>query len=151
MVEGRPDVVGLVRVAEDHLVQLDAAELAALLERPPIDRLAATRLLRGALLEGFPALEQPFDDWLTDERRALIAGSPVTGEYDILEDRDSAYEVLGRRAEKKQADAEATGPEREQRSEPAPRRSTRQTPVEAAVTSSPKTSFAEPPTLTVAV
>jgi hypothetical protein len=64
-----------------------------------------------------------------EERRALIQNSPVSGQYDKVEDRESAYEVLNRKAQQKQEDVE------ERREEPAPRRSTRAGPVEAAITS----------------
>jgi DNA helicase HerA-like ATPase len=74
-----------------------------------------------------------------DERRAVMATSPVAGLYDKIEDRESAFEVLQARA-KRQADAEPTSiptAERDEpeRREPAPRRSTRATPLEAAITS----------------
>jgi DNA helicase HerA-like ATPase len=72
-----------------------------------------------------------------DERRALISTSPVAGLYDRIEDRESAFEVLQARA-RRQADAEATtaGDRGESaRREPAPRKSTRATPLEAAITS----------------
>ncbi|RYE71303.1 MAG: DUF853 family protein, partial [Hyphomicrobiales bacterium] len=82
-----------------------------------------------------------------EERRALIQTSPVAGQYDVVEDRESAYEVLTRRAQQKQEDgaaaeraaqaqkeAEAADKAR-RRDEPAVRRSTRATPVEAAITS----------------
>jgi DNA helicase HerA-like ATPase len=72
---------------------------------------------------------------IPDERRALIQNSPVAGQYDTVEDRESAYEVLTRRAEQKQdADVAEKAAPRE-RDEPAPRRSTRAGPLEAAITS----------------
>jgi DNA-binding SARP family transcriptional activator len=49
-------------------VWVDAAELARLLQRPPIERAGAIELWRGELLEGFPAIEEPFAHWLADER-----------------------------------------------------------------------------------
>jgi DNA helicase HerA-like ATPase len=82
-----------------------------------------------------------------EERRALMAASPVAGQYDTIEDRESAFEVLTRRAQQIQEDkaaaekaaearAAAEASERERRrDEPAPRKSTRATPVEAAITS----------------
>jgi len=76
-----------------------------------------------------------------DERRAFIASSPVAGLYDTIEDRESAFEVLQARA-RRRAEAEASAAEarapapREERAErPTQRRSTRATPLEAAVTS----------------
>ncbi len=80
-----------------------------------------------------------------EERRALIANSPVAGLYDSVVDRDSAFEVLGEKARRRQeqdaherrlAEAEAAAREAEKAARrDAPRRSTRQTPTEAAVTS----------------
>jgi DNA helicase HerA-like ATPase len=70
-----------------------------------------------------------------DERRAIIAASPVTGLYDKIEDRESAFEILTAKTKKRQ---EAETPNAPQRAEPAPkepRRSTRATPLEAAITS----------------
>jgi DNA helicase HerA-like ATPase len=77
-----------------------------------------------------------------DERKAVIAMSPVAGIYDKLEDRESAFEVLQARVKKRQED-EPTAPrvplpepeDEPPRREPAPRRSTRATPLEAAITS----------------
>jgi DNA helicase HerA-like ATPase len=67
------------------------------------------------------------------ERRTIIAGSPVAGLYDETLDRESAFEVLAEAAERKQA-AEAQA-ERREEDEPPRRRSTRQSPIEAAATS----------------
>ena len=83
------------------------------------------------------------------EREASIAGSPVGELYDTVLDRESAFEVLQKRARQEQlaeerssyeaqqrADAERVAAERARRERAAaPRRSTRQTPAEAAVTS----------------
>jgi DNA helicase HerA-like ATPase len=46
-----------------------------------------------------------------DERRAVIVGSPIAGRYDQAIDRESAYEVLQRRAERQvaQPDEATTG------------------------------------------
>lgn len=66
-----------------------------------------------------------------DERRQIIANSPVAGLYDEVIDRDSAYEQLQRKAEKR-VEEEA----RETKTEPKPRRSSRsgrQTTSEAAM------------------
>ncbi len=80
-----------------------------------------------------------------EERRALIATSPVAGQYDTPIDRESAFEVLDKRIKAREADAAAEREAREQakadaaraREEraAAPRRSTRAGPVEAAITS----------------
>lgn len=79
------------------------------------------------------------------ERDASLASSPVGGLYDTVTDRESAYEILQRRAEERQradqrleyeAEAERAAREREKAERAAaPRRSTRQTPTEAAVNS----------------
>ena len=82
---------------------------------------------------------------LPEERRALIANSPVAGVYDTAIDRDSAFEVLTAKTRARQeADAKATeaaaaateaaAAEKADRAA-APRKSTRAGPVEAAVTS----------------
>jgi DNA helicase HerA-like ATPase len=86
-----------------------------------------------------------------DERRAVMAGSPVAGTYDKLEDRESAFEVLQARVKQRQEDepAREEAPRRERKAAPpprereaappprerAPRRSTRAGPLEAAITS----------------
>lgn len=80
-----------------------------------------------------------------EERRALIASSPVAGVYDRVIDRESAFEVLSKKTEERQAseaaakqaqaDAKAAAAQEKADRAAAPRRSTRQTPVEAAVTS----------------
>ena len=66
------------------------------------------------------------------ERDALMATSPVAARYDQSADRDSAYEVLGRRAA---AAAGAAGKDTTPPAPPAPRSSGRQTVSEAAVKS----------------
>lgn len=80
-----------------------------------------------------------------EERRALIATSPVAGQYDTPIDRESAFEVLDKRIKAREADAAADREAREQAKADAararedraaaPRRSTRAGPVEAAITS----------------
>ena len=77
-----------------------------------------------------------------DERRAVMAGSPVAGTYDKLEDRESAFEVLQARVKRLQEDepGREEAPRREREAAPpprerAPRRSTRAGPLEAAITS----------------
>jgi len=79
------------------------------------------------------------------ERRAAMAGSPVAGKYDTAYDRESAYEVLDRRAQEALREAEFAAREAEiakreaaqhkaqdRAAAPARRTSSRQTPVEAA-------------------
>ena len=46
----------------------------------------------------------PIDD---ERRRAVMANSPMAGKYDTLMDRDSAYEMLAKRAEAAAREAEA--------------------------------------------
>ncbi|ODT79785.1 MAG: ATP-binding protein [Pelagibacterium sp. SCN 64-44] len=85
------------------------------------------------------------------EREAIIAGSPVAGLYDNPIDRDSAFEVLTRRARDKQLAEERqrqddeirktqrTYQDERARRSPAPRSSSRQTPTEAAMNSLART------------
>ena len=87
------------------------------------------------------------------ERDATLANSPVGGLYDTVIDRESAFEILARRARDKQladeraeydaarqAEAERLAKERERAAKAAaPRRSTRQTPTEAAMNSFART------------
>ncbi len=80
-----------------------------------------------------------------EERQAVMESSPVAGQYDTVVDRESAYEVLSRKADErlaeKAAQQQATAAAKEAaaraKAERAaqPRRSTRQTPVEAAINS----------------
>lgn len=83
------------------------------------------------------------------ERDATLANSPVGGLYDTVIDRESAFEILNKRARDKQladerAEYEAAREAEEERlakeraraeKAAAPRRSTRQTPTEAAMNS----------------
>lgn len=71
-----------------------------------------------------------------DERRQIMATSPVASLYDQVQDRESAFEVLQAKA-KRQVEAEAEAARREGREpgEKPKRRSTRATPLEAAITS----------------
>ena len=83
------------------------------------------------------------------ERDTVMAGSPVGGLYDTVIDRESAFEILQQRARDRQLDEERAQYEAQRQQEAerqakeraraekaaAPRRSTRQTPVEAATTS----------------
>lgn len=83
------------------------------------------------------------------ERDSIIANSPVGGIYDTVIDRESAYEILQRRAREIELEAERAAYEAERAKElarqakeqkaSAPRRSTRQTPTEAAATSFART------------
>ncbi len=49
-----------------------------------------------------------------EERAKLVAGSPVAGQYDHMIDRESAFEVLQKRAEEKVASAEQQRQQQEQ-------------------------------------
>jgi DNA helicase HerA-like ATPase len=72
------------------------------------------------------------------ERQVVLSRSPVAGRYDQAVDRESAYEVLHRRAEQQAAQAdEAAAGETEQRREESRQRGgrQRQSPVEAMITS----------------
>jgi hypothetical protein len=93
---------------------------------------------------------------LPEERRSVIANSPVAGVYDTPVDRESAFEVLTKKTQERQATeaearqaeldartaaAEAKTAAAQERAERAaqPRRSTRQSPTEAAITSFTRT------------
>jgi len=62
------------------------------------------------------------------ERKAVLDNSPVRGRYDTALDRESAYELLLKRAEKvaeetERAEQEAASAKRTKENEPKPRRS----------------------------
>jgi DNA-binding SARP family transcriptional activator len=67
LVAGGADRVHL----EPAQVEVDTALVEQVLGKPPSEREALAELYRGPLLEGFPALEQPFADWLANERAIL--------------------------------------------------------------------------------
>ena len=70
---------------------------------------------------------------LTDkERKEHLSRSPYKGRYDQVVDRESAYEMLKEKAQKQAAAAEQ---EKNKKSTAATKRSTRQSPVEAMVSS----------------
>lgn len=80
------------------------------------------------------------------ERESIIAGSPVAGLYDNPADRESAFEILARRARDRQLAEERQRQDDELRKtertyqDAAPRRSSnRQTPAEAAMNSLART------------
>ncbi|MBU1175696.1 MAG: DUF853 domain-containing protein [Alphaproteobacteria bacterium] len=73
------------------------------------------------------------------ERDAIIANSPVSGVYDKLVDRDSAFEILKKRAERLAGAAEQAAPRQPNGLPPMPRRSSRETPAEAAFKSLART------------
>jgi len=80
---------------------------------------------------------------LPDERRAIMANSPVAGLYDTPVDRQSAFEVLAAKTKQKQDDEERQrqldqqlkDAKKAEAQQPRARTSTRQTPAEAAMTS----------------
>ena len=77
-----------------------------------------------------------------DERASVLAASPLAGRYEAAKDRESAYEVLGTRAAQALRDAEieeARAALEKERAGAAPRRSNRQTPMEAALSSFART------------
>ena len=57
---------------EPLLAWTDTAELGRLMVRPPGEREPMVELWRGELMHGFPAIEQPFTDWLAEERARLL-------------------------------------------------------------------------------
>ncbi len=125
---------------EEAITQLGVGEaLVSVLEEKGVPSMVGRTLIRPPSGKVGPIKPE--------ERVALTQTSPVAGLYDTVIDRESAYETLTRRtAEKLDADAasaraeeyrkaaEAAAKEKE-RSEPAPRRSTRAGPLEAAITS----------------
>ena len=77
-----------------------------------------------------------------DERASVLAASPLAGRYEAAKDRESAYEVLGTRAAQALRDAEieeAREALEKERAGAATRRSSRQTPMEAALSSFART------------
>ncbi|MNT64996.1 hypothetical protein D3C72_2029440 [compost metagenome] len=83
---------------------------------------------------------------LPEERRSIIANSPVAGLYDSVVDRDSAFEVLARKARDRQLaedrqrqDDELRKSERTYQDDRPRRSSSRQTPAEAAMNSLART------------
>ncbi|MEQ1901324.1 MAG: helicase HerA-like domain-containing protein [Devosia sp.] len=127
---------------EEVITQLGIGEaLVSVLEEKGIPSMVGRTLIRPPSGKVGPITPE--------ERRAAIANSPVAGLYDAVVDRESAFEVLGKKAKEK-ADAEEklreqeeaakapsrpTYEDRNYRREPAPRRSSRQSVGEAAVKS----------------
>ncbi len=116
---------------EDVITQLGVGEaLVSVLEDKGIPSIVGRTLIRPPSAQVGPISPA--------ERDATLANSPVGGLYDTVTDRESAYEILQRRAEDRQSASERIDREAEAaRAEraTAPRRSTRQTPMEAAVNS----------------
>jgi uncharacterized protein len=116
---------------EDVITQLGVGEaLVSVLEDKGVPSVVGRTLIRPPSAQVGPISPA--------ERDATLAISPVGGLYDTVTDRESAYEILQRRAEDRQSASERIDREAEAaRAEraTAPRRSTRQTPMEAAVNS----------------
>ncbi|MEO5805994.1 helicase HerA-like domain-containing protein [Devosia sp.] len=131
---------------EEVITQLGTGEaLVSMIEDKGIPSMVGRTLIRPPSSRVGPILPE--------ERRALIANSPVAGLYDTVIDRDSAFEILAKKAKDKQ-DVESAQQVRddaqkqqEQQSRqyqdntrpPPARRSTRQSPAEAAVNSLART------------
>src|SRR5204862_309882 len=127
----------------DVITQLATGEaLVSVLEDKGIPSIVGRTLIRPPSGQVGPLLPE--------ERRSVIANSPVAGVYDTVVDRESAFEVLTKKtqerqateAEAKQAEldaktaaAEAKAAAAQERADraAAPRRSTRQSPTEAAI------------------
>ncbi|WP_116652925.1 helicase HerA-like C-terminal domain-containing protein [Pelagibacterium sediminicola] len=122
---------------EEVITQLGTGEaLVSVLEEKGVPSIVGRTLIRPPSSRMGPLTPE--------ERRAAMAASPVAGKYDEDYDRESAYELLTRRAEDAAREAEMAAREEEIRKAAeearkarakasAPRRSTRQTPVEAAL------------------
>ncbi len=74
-----------------------------------------------------------------EERRAVMAKSPVLGLYDEVIDRESAFEILRERAERRTRAEEREQMRRPEKQRGTTRRSSRQTPAEAAFKSFTRT------------
>ena len=127
---------------EEVITQLGIGEaLVSVLEAKGIPSMVGRTLIRPPSAQVGPLLPE--------ERRAIIANSPVAGLYDTVIDRESAFEVLASKAKGKQ-DAEERQRIEDERNKAAERsyqpdrptttrRSTRQTPTEAAMNSLART------------
>jgi DNA helicase HerA-like ATPase len=123
---------------EEVITQLGIGEaLVSVLEDKGVPSIVGRTLIRPPSGQVGPLSQE--------ERQAAIASSPVAGTYDEMVDRESAYEVLTEKSEARraaqaaedEAAAEAKEAAAREKAERAaqPKRSTRQTPVEAAITS----------------
>ncbi|GLQ55015.1 helicase HerA-like domain-containing protein [Devosia nitrariae] len=123
---------------EEVITQLGTGEaLVSVLEEKGIPSVVGRTLIRPPSSRIGPITPE--------ERRAIVAASPVGGLYDRTIDRESAFEVLAERAERKQEaeeqarlDGERLKAERTRQTAPS-RRYTRQTPAEAAINSLART------------
>lgn len=129
------------------ITQLGTSEaLVSVLEEKGVPSIVGRTLIRPPSSRMGPLTAQ--------ERAAAMATSPVAGKYDEVYDRESAYEVLDRRAVEATREAEIAAREeallkaeeaaRRQRERAAtPRRSSRQTPAEAALNQFARTAARE--------
>lgn len=123
---------------EDVITQLGIGEaLVSVLEDKGIPSMVGRTLIRPPSAQVGPMLPE--------DRRSIIANSPVAGLYDAVVDRDSAFETLARKARDRQLaedrqrqDDEISKAERTYQDRPR-RSSTRQTPAEAAMNSLART------------
>jgi uncharacterized protein len=121
------------------ITQLGTGEaLVSVLEAKGIPSMVGRTLIRPPSAQVGPILPE--------ERRAIIANSPVAGLYDTLIDRDSAFEVLARKTrdqqlaeERQQVEDQRANTERTYQEPKARRASSRQTPAEAAMNSLART------------
>jgi uncharacterized protein len=118
---------------EDAITQLGTGEaLVSVLEDKGVPSVVGRTMIRPPSGRIGPLLPA--------ERTTLMAASPVGGLYDAAVDRDSAYEVLTRKAEDRQSRDDQAPRDKESARRPSERRtSSRQTPMEAAVNSLART------------
>jgi hypothetical protein len=124
---------------EEVITQLGIGEaLVSVLEAKGIPSVVGRTLVRPPSAQVGPLLPE--------ERRSIIANSPVAGLYDTVVDRDSAFETLARKArdrqlaeEKQRQDDEARKTERTYQESKPRRSSSRQTASEAAMNSLART------------
>ena len=125
---------------EEAITQLGTGEaLVSVLEEKGIPSMVGRTLIRPPSGRLGPILPE--------ERRAIIANSPVAGLYDAVVDRDSAFEVLAKKTRDKQLaeerqrleDTERKAAERTYQEDRPRRTSTRQSPAEAAMNSLART------------
>lgn len=120
------------------ITQLGTGEaLVSVLEEKGIPSIVGRTLIRPPSSRMAPITSQ--------ERTTAMSGSPVSGLYDTAIDRESAYELLDARAAEALREAEFAAREAElekleqARNKETTRRSTRQTPMEAALSSFART------------
>ena len=124
---------------EEAITQLGTGEaLVSVLEAKGIPSMVGRTMIRPPWAQVGPLTPE--------ERRDIMANSPVGGLYDVVVDRDSAFEVLSRKArerqeaeERQRRDDEVTKAERSYQEPRQRRASTRQSPAEAAMNSLART------------